>query len=429
VKGQYLITAPWVMPRPATFIADGAVLVADQQIVRVCQADEISDSFLTATHIYLKDCLLMPGLINAHCHLELTSFSNLCPLPGTIDFIDWILSVITARKEAPAERFRNGLAAGQQLLLESGTTCVGDFRSPDFFQTDDSSGNKMRAIHFLEIISREESPGQDHLLELPGFNTFHETKQDSLIQIGIAPHSPYTVSLPLLSQLTSIAKKHQLPLSMHLGESTAESLFFRDSQGPIATKLYPFVGWQDFLPPAYGKDSIDILLQENLIHHLSAVHLGTARPDHFKEFARLAVKPILCPRSNHTLGNPLPDLEAMLDSGLRPALGTDSLASVESLSLWDEMRFVRKIFPDLPAEIIFTMATINGAAALGLQDVGQLAPGCQADIIAVQLQTSRHPPCLDEIIEHTDKQAVRMVMVGGEWKNKRLEFDETRIRL
>jgi len=401
------------MSRPGTFIANGAVLVASQQVVRVCQADEISDSFLAATRIHLKDCLLMPGLINAHCHLELTSFSNLCPLPGTTDFVDWILSVITAKKETPTEKFRNGLTTGQQLLLESGTTCVGDFRSPRFFQTDDSSGNRMRAVHFLEIISREDSLGQGHLLELPDFNTFHETKQDSLVQIGIAPHSPYTVSLPLLEQLTSMAENHHLPLAMHLGESTAESQFFHSAQGPIAEKLYPFVGWQDFLPPAYGKNSIDILLQENLLRRLSPIHLGTARPDHLEKFARLAVKPILCLRSNHTLGNPLPDLETMLDSGLCPALGTDSLASVDSLSLWDEMRFVRSVFPRLPAESILTMATINGAAALELQDVGQLAPGYQADMIAVHLHSLEETPDMDELIKHTDTKDIRMVMVGG----------------
>ncbi len=401
------------MPRPDTFIADGAVLVVNQRIVRLGQAGEISGSFPNAARIHQEDCLLMPGLINAHCHLELTALSSLCPRPGTVDFIDWILSVITAKKKAPEKLFKDGLAAGQQLLLESGTTCVGDYHSPQWFQTDDAPRNQIRAVHFLEIISREESLEQDRQPELLESCLVHESTQDSLVQVGIAPHSPYTVSLPLLGQLITMAEKHRLPLSMHLGESAAESRFFRDGRGPIATKLYPFVGWQDFPPPAYGKDSIDTLLQENLLRCLSAVHLGTARSDQLKEFARLAVKPILCPRSNHTLGNPLPDLEAMLNSGLAPALGTDSLASVGSLSLWDEMRFLHQNFPDLPAEIILTMATVNGAAALGLQDVGQLAPECQADMIAVQLRAPRQIPSLDELIEHTDIQDIRMVMVGG----------------
>jgi len=400
------------MPRPGKLIANGAVLIEKNRIIKVAPANEISaGSTCDSIRICQNDCLLMPGLVNAHCHLELTELASLCPVPGTVDFVDWIISVIAVKKVTPKETFRTGLTTGQQLLLESGTTCVGDLRSPEIFQSPEKSPNILRAVHFLEII------GQDLRKQLHLLKLLADKESNSLVQPGIAPHSPYTVSLPLLKQLIIKAEKQKLPITIHLGESVAERRFFRNGQGLIAEKLYPHVGWQELIPSAYGKDSIDVLLEKQIIHNLSAVHLGTARRDQLKQFSQLAIKPILCLRSNQTLGNPLPDLPAMLDYGLSPALGTDSLASVNSLNLWDEMRFMAKTFPKIPAIGILTMATINGAAALGLENsTGQLEPGYEADLIAVQIPSPRRSPDFYKLIKNTESRNIRLVMVGGEIK-------------
>lgn len=400
------------MAHPGKIIANGAVLIEKSRIIKVVPAHEISaGSTHNSIRICQNDCLLMPGLVNAHCHLELTEFAHLCPVPGTVDFVDWILSVIEDKKGTPKETFRTGLTTGQQFLLKSGTTCVGDLRSPEIFQSPEISANILRAVHFLEIIGHHPQK-QLQLLEL-----LADKGSNPLVQPGIAPHTPYTVSLPLLKQLIIEAERRKLPVTIHLGESLAESRFFRDGQGPVAEKLYPHVGWQELIPPAYGKDSIDVLLENRIIHNLSAVHLGTARKEQLKQFTQLAIKPILCLRSNHTLGNPLPDLPSMFDYGLSPALGTDSLASVSSLSLWDEMRFIAKTFPGIPAISLLTMATINGAAALGLGNTtGRLEPGYDADLIAVQIQSPRHSPDLDKLIKNTENRNIRLVMVGGEIK-------------
>ncbi len=415
MSGRYLITAPWVMPRPGKIIANGAVLIEKNRITQVAPANEIpARSAHDSIRICQKDCLLMPGLVNAHCHLELTELANLCPVPGTVDFIDWILSVIAAKKVTPAQTLRTGLATGQQLLLKSGTTCVGDLRSPEIFQSPGTLPSILRAIHFLEIIGQAPLK-QLQLLELLADKGAIAPGKNPLVQSGIAPHSPYTVSLPLLKQLIIEAEKQKLPVTIHLGESVAETRFFHDGQGPIVEKLYPYVGWQKLTPSAYGKDSIDVLLGGKVIHNLSAVHLGTARRNQLRQFAQLSIKPIICLRSNQTLGNPLPDLPAMLDVGLSPALGTDSLASVNSLSLWDEMRCLSKAFPRIPAISILAMATINGAAALGLENsTGRLEAGYEADLIAVQIKSAQHFPDLEELIQNTENQNIRLVMVGGE---------------
>ncbi len=401
------------MPRPGKLIANGAILIEKNRISKVAPANEISTkSAHGSISICQKDCLLMPGLVNAHCHLELTELANLCPVPGTVDFVDWIISVIDVKKATPKETFRTGLATGQQLLLESGTTCVGDLRSPEIFQSPGISPNILRAVHFLEIIGHPPRKQLQLLEEL-----LADEESNPLVQPGIAPHTPYTVSLPLLEQLVVEAEKRKLPITIHLGESVAETQFFHDGQGFITEKLYPHVGWQKLIPSAYGKDSIDVLLEKKIIHNLSAVHLGTARRDQLRQFTRLAIKPILCLRSNQTLGNPLPDLPTMLYYGLSPALGTDSLASVNSLNLWDEMRFMAKTFPGIPAISILTMATINGASALGLgNSTGRLEPGYDADLIAVQIQSPQRSPDLDKLIKNTENRNIRLVMVGGEIK-------------
>jgi cytosine/adenosine deaminase-related metal-dependent hydrolase len=402
------------MPYPGKLIANGAVFIEDNRIIQVSRQSEIpTENDYDTIRIFQDNCLLMPGLVNAHCHLELTELANLCPVPGTVDFIDWILSVIAAKKVTPAQTFRTGLATGQQLLLKSGTTCVGDLRSPEIFQSPGILPSILRAIHFLEIIGQAPLK-QLQLLELQANEGAIAPGKNPLVQSGIAPHSPYTVSLPLLKQLIIEAEKQKLPVTIHLGESVAETRFFHDGQGPIVEKLYPYVGWQKLTPSAYGKDSIDVLLGEKVIHNLSAVHLGTARRNQLRQFVQLSIKPIICLRSNQTLGNPLPDLPTMLDAGLSPALGTDSLTSVNSLSLWDEMRFITRTFPSIPAISILTMATINGAAALGLENsTGRLEAGYEADLIAVQIKSPQRFPDLDELIKNTENRDIRLVMVGG----------------
>ena len=414
MSSRYLITAPWVMPYPGKLIANGAVFIEDNRIIQVSRQSEIpTENNYDAIRIFQENCLLMPGLVNAHCHLELTEFADLCPVPGTVDFIDWIISVIAVKKVTPAETFRTGLATGQQLLLESGTTCVGDLRSPEIFQSPGTSPSILRAIHFLEIIGQDPRK-QLQLLELLADEASIVPGKKPLVQSGIAPHSPYTVSLPLLKQLIIEAEKRKLPVTIHMGESVAEIRFFRDGQGPIAEKLYPHVGWRIFTPSVYGRDSIDVLLEKQIIHKLSAVHLGTARKDQLRQFVQLSIKPIICLRSNQTLGNPLPDLPAILDYDLSPALGTDSLTSVNSLSLWDEMRFITKVFPSIPAISILTMATINGAAALGLKNsTGRLEAGYEADLIAVQIKSPQRFPDFDELIKNTENRDIKLVMVGG----------------
>ena len=414
MSSRYLITAPWVMPYPGKLIANGAVFIEDNRIIQVSRQSEIpTENDYDVIRVSQENCLLMPGLVNAHCHLELTEFADLCPVPGTVDFIDWIISVIAVKRATPTETFRTGLATGQQLLLESGTTCVGDLRSPEIFQSPGISPSILRAVHFLEIIGQDPRK-QLQLLELLADKASIVPGKKPLIQSGIAPHSPYTVSLPLLKQLIIEAEKRKLPVTIHIGESVAEIRFFRDVQGPIAEKLYPYVGWQRFIPPAYGRDSIDVLLEKQIIHKLSAVHLGTARKDQLRQFVQLSIKPIICLRSNQTLGNPLPDLPAILDYNLSPSLGTDSLTSVNSLSLWDEMRFITRVFPSIPAISILTMATINGAAALGLENsIGKLEAGYEADLIAVQIKSPQRFPDLDELIKNTGNQDIKLVMVGG----------------
>lgn len=403
------------MPYPGKLIANGAVCIEDNRIIQVSRQSEIpTENDYDTIRIFQDNCLLMPGLVNAHCHLELTEFADLCPVPGTVDFIDWIISVIAVKKVTPMETFRTGLATGQQLLLESGTTCVGDLRSPEIFLSPETAPGILRAVKFLEIIGQDPRK-QLQLLELLAAEASIVPEKNPLVQSGIAPHSPYTVSLPLLKQLIIEAEKQKLPVTIHLGESVAETRFFRDGQGPIAEKLYPHIDWQIFTPPAYGKDSIDVLLEKQIIHKISAVHLGTARKDQLKQFAQLSIKPIICLRSNQTLGNPLPDLPTMLDYDLSPALGTDSLTSVNSLSLWDEMRFITRTFPSIPAISILTMATINGAAALGLENsTGRLEAGYEADLIAVQIKSPQRFPDLEELIKNTENRDIRLVMVGGE---------------
>ncbi|MBN2333200.1 MAG: amidohydrolase family protein [Deltaproteobacteria bacterium] len=413
MPGRYLLTAPWVMVAPDNIIAEGAVLIEGNRILAAAPANELTPLTRTGdVHLRRKHSLIMPGLINAHCHLELSGFHHLCPAVGSTDFVSWIIDIISAKKKAAPETFIKGIVHGEELLLDSGTTGVGDLRSPLIFAAPETQTSRLRAVHFLEAIGIDQKQQLERAVQ-ESITAYHPP-DPMLTRPGIAPHTPYTVSLFHLRQLLALAGRNNLPTTIHVGESVAETAFFKARKGAIAERLYPFVGWQEIdLPPPTEEDSIDLLLKQKLPHTTSAVHLGNATKQQLQQFIKRII-PVVCLRSNHTLGNPLADLPLMLSLGLKPAMGTDSLTSVSTLSLWDEMRFLAATFPTITGAEILSMATINGAAALGMAtETGKLEAGFQADIIAVQIEDSEPLLELKKLIRHTDNNHITMVMVGG----------------
>jgi cytosine/adenosine deaminase-related metal-dependent hydrolase len=203
------------------------------------------------------------------------------------------------------------------------------------------------------------------------------------VRATLTPHAPYSVSPALLAALGSYRRDR--PLSIHLGESAGEVEFLRHGTGPWRALLESVGAWDpEWQVPDAGP--VDYMRALGLLSpRLLAVHGVRLDAREISALAAAGATIVACPRSNAWTGAGDPPLAAFYHAGARVALGTDSLASVETLSIFDEMAAARRLAPEVPPARILQSATLDGAAALGFDDLGAIVPGRRAALIAVHL--------------------------------------------
>jgi cytosine/adenosine deaminase-related metal-dependent hydrolase len=398
----------------AVAVADGTVLLAGPKadVLRAAPAGFLRMEFPGAA--------IVPGLVNAHVHLQIPRFTDDAgvPLPIPSSFVDWILRVIAWRLgTAPASLAENFRAAAAEAL-SFGTTTVGEIAGPDLSPYD---GCPLRARVFAEGIGFAPNAAPE-VLALVGAAIDRLEKisvGNPLVQAGVSPHTLYTVGEGLLRSLADLAAAKGLPACLHLAESTPETAFLSDGGGEIASRLYPAVGkdvsWFRGLGrpiPAYLAE-VGLLREGVLLAH--AVHLPRPEIDALR---RGGARFVLCPRSNAAHGNGAPDVTHFVDAGIPFALGTDSLGSVPDLSLWSEMRTARSLYKGRKKDAalcrdLFRAATECGAAALGLPG-GILAPGAPADLTIVDDPGGDGDRFFGDLLEKTDRASVRLTVVAGQ---------------
>nr|NJM04192.1 amidohydrolase family protein [Desulfobacula sp.] len=308
--------------------------------------------------------VLMPPLVNAHVHLELSALKNRIPFDK--GFQSWVKTLLDERAALSQEVLVREAKKAILDLLTSGNPYVGEISTLGITQTLlENSG--LKGVFFQEFLGTAAEIGCVQ-------------KKDGL-SFSVAGHAPHTSS-PDLLRLEFQSRSAGMPFSIHVAESEAESEFIFRGKG----------SWADFLTlrgidysawDIGSKTPVAYLEDMGLLDPLTlAVHLLQATPTDMDILARSRVKVCVCPRSNYNLHGRLPDIGLMIQKGINPALGTDSLASCDSLDIWDEMAFIAQHYPGLDPRTLFSMATLNGARALGLEEVtGTLAQGKRADFI------------------------------------------------
>jgi len=224
------------------------------------------------------------------------------------------------------------------------------------------------------------------------------------LRSSLAGHAPHTTAPEILAALKQATRAADLPFSIHVAESAAEHDFITSGTGSwadfLAERSIDVSGWN---VPA--RSAVRYLEQLNLLGRRTlAVHLlWTDRRD-LECLARTGTEVCLCPRSNRNLHERLPDITAMLDCGIRPCLGTDSLASTETLNVFDEMHYLAKAFPEISPETVLQMATVNGARALGLSDhFGDLTPGKIARFSYIPIRAKNRANVLEALVRQPRK--------------------------
>jgi cytosine/adenosine deaminase-related metal-dependent hydrolase len=403
-----------------TVFAPGALAVAEGNVLLAGSRDDVLRAAPAGfAKTEFPGAAILPGLVNAHVHLQIPRFTDPSgkPLPIPASFADWILRVIAWKRGPDIRRFAPDFAAAAREALSFGTTTAGEIAGPDL-SAYEACPLRTRVfaegIGFLPEVAPEILASvKDALARLGDM-----AASNPLLSRGVSPHTLYTVGETLLRSLAELAADKGVPACLHLAESPQEMAFLADGGGEIASRLYPAVGrdvsWFRGLGrsvPEYLRDTG--LLREGvvLVHN---VHLAHAEIDALRAGG---ARFVLCPRSNAAHGHGDPDVTRFVDSGIPFALGTDSLGSVPDLSLWAEMLAARSLYRGKKKDAalcrdLFRAATENGADALGLPG-GVVAPGAPADFAVVDDPGGDGGLFFRNLLERTGRENVRMTVVAG----------------
>ncbi|MFQ5431215.1 MAG: amidohydrolase family protein [Nitrospinota bacterium] len=395
-----LIKANLVYPVIGEPVKGGGVVVRDGIIDNVGKVDKM-DAGAFDDVIDLSGYLIMPGFVNGHSHLQWSAAKGKT-MRGA-PFTDWIKSIVMARDEITETERLSATRRGIEEMLLSGVTTVADVVSEADFARP-LLDSDMRSVILIEPIAPHEKDAEQTGL-------FVRSQIEKLLKIGatagIAPHSPYTVSPKLFIMLRKLSDQMKLPFSVHLAETSEEDMYVRKGSGGLE-QLLKLSG---FIPKGYngrGKSPVAWLESLGVLQGCLAVHLNAVDDNDILLLAKENAAPVFCPQSSKWFEREkVMPLESLMDAGLRPAIGTDSLASNDSLSMLDELRCATEYFPDIRREALIEAATINGARHLSL-NCGSIEKGRLADIIGFRWDGSQNP--VDTIFA---AEKAEFVMING----------------
>jgi cytosine/adenosine deaminase-related metal-dependent hydrolase len=377
------IAASWVIPGGADDapIARGAVVLDDGGCVAAVGEREALRRQYPQARWEEHAAVLLPGLVNAHTHLELSALRG--RVPGGHGFTAWVDAMLHARDLTAPEQDVEAIDLAVSELLDAGTAAVGEV-SNTLAAVDSLARAPLLGCVFHEIYGLRRESGEAM------FSLAEQRRRELRVWPGNldyapAPHTPYTLHPDVLRQVVARARALGERTSLHLCEHPAERAFLAHGGGPfaafLATRGATPVDWV-----APGQDPVRYVQRLGaLARDVICVHVTDARPDEIAVLAETGASVVLCPRSNLHIEVVLPPLLQLLAAGVRPGLGTDSLASSPSLDVLDEARALHARFPAVAPRILLAMATSFGAEALGLAErVGRLLPGLDPGVIAFE---------------------------------------------
>lgn len=376
------LRARFVVPVAAPVIEGGGVVIDGDRIVDVGRAGSVTPGRI----VDYGDAVILPGLINAHTHLELSHLlDRVSPTP---DFAGWLGRLMHEINAEPPDEGHVKAAMGDGVWrsLRAGVTTVGDITRHPSWTREVLVRSPLCAVSFGEVIS---VGMRRHLLEerLSAALDPHHASND--MHLGVSPHAPYTVEPPAMRRCAEAAQAVGAPLCIHLAETREEEAFTKHRTGPLADCLRDFGVWDDQIPVG-GAGPVRVAFDTGVLTPRTiAAHVNYASDEDIEMLASSGASVAYCPRTHQAFGHDAHRFRDMIDAGVNVCLGTDSLASNPSLSVLEELRFLRRCHTDLSPELLLRMATINGARALGLLErVGSLRAGLRADVVVMGLGRS-----------------------------------------
>lgn len=367
------LKARWVLPVTSAPVRDGVVRIENDRILAVGQGragESIRD---------LGNVAILPGLVNAHTHLELSGIEAPLGRPG-ISIVDWIGLVLKARQSSCYDT-RDAVRRGLDQCATAGVAAVGDIVQGNPTVTEEA----VATTAFLELIG----PTEDRTAEaLKAASEYIGAGQGrGALRVGLSPHAPYSVRPELVEGACRLSREHRVPVAFHLAESQEELQLLAQGAGPFKNLLDRLGSWDQRVQHA-GRCPLDFLKMLADADRALVVHGNYLNEEEIRFIAGQGgqMSVVYCPRTHAWFRHEPYPLESMLASGVNVALGTDSRASSPDLNLLEEMRSVAREHPGVPRERIVEMGTIGGARALGQEsELGSLMPGRRARLTVVPL--------------------------------------------
>lgn len=371
--------ASWVLPVVSDPIAGGWVAIERGVVVGVGAGD-------APDAIDLGNTVILPALVNAHTHLELSYLRG--AVPPADRFLEWIGQVITARRRLPDPEDAAVLQSARLAIQEaktSGTGLIGDV-SNTLVTVPLLREASVPARVFYELLGF--SPG-DPVGVVRDARARVNRLSDELggVRVSLAAHAPYSVSPELLAAIRDDLEIHHGDVSsVHVAESADEVEFMSRGAGGWRTMLTSLGAWNDAWRPPGVTPAAYLADIGFLDSRVLAVHAVQCDGEDLSRLATLGATIVSCPRSSRHVGVGDPPLEAFYAMGAKVAFGTDSLASVADMNMFSELAAARRIAPRVSARDLIESATLSGARALGFgEQYGSIEAGRCAGLIAVDL--------------------------------------------
>jgi 5-methylthioadenosine/S-adenosylhomocysteine deaminase len=396
-----LLKAKWVLPIESAPIKDGAVLVSGTKIKDVGKASELIKKYKKEKIIDFGLAALMPGLIDLHTHLEFSVFRG---LTDDLPFTKWKIAQHKKSKKLIKDDWQLSAELGAVEAVKSGITTIADITTTGA-SIQPAINTGLRGVVFYEVTGLEHKNIKQKMdLVDKTVKSWQKQTKGTLIEVGVAPHSPYTVAPPLFKAVSDFAIKNKLRVSIHLAGSKDEYQFVKYGSGPLAIEYKQLAGWGDVLWQPTGVSPVKYLEQWDAYEgKVMAVHVIQVDDYDIDILSKYGVNLIYCPRFGAKMAMGIAPVQKFIERNMVVGLGTDSPASNNTFDLFEEMRVglmlqraQNQTTDNFSAEDFIKMATINGAKILGLEkEIGSLRKGKQADIIAIDLSQSHQIPTRD----------------------------------
>jgi cytosine/adenosine deaminase-related metal-dependent hydrolase len=408
-----ILRAKVILPVSAPPIEDGVVFFAGNKIRSVARWRDLR-AHLRAKAIDLGEIMLLPGLVNAHCHLDYTDMAG--ELPPTKSFTDWIVAITALRGHWSHSDFSRSWLRGAHQLLQTGTTTVADIESMPDLLPEFWDSTPLRIFSFLEMtgIKSRRYPKEILCETIKKIDSLRHPRN----RAALSPHAPYS-TLPELLRLTAkTIRQRNWRATIHVAESEQEFEMFTRARGKMHTWL-----------ARHERDNSDCGLGSPVAHlarnrllgaNVLAVHANYLARGDALLLAKSKTHVVHCPRSHDYFRHAKFERKRLAAAGVNICLGTDSLATTRKtgkqkpeLDMFAEMRTLAANDGAVSPKEILQMATVNGARALGLAGkLGEISPNAFADLIALPCpKNSKH--IHDAVVHHEG--GVAASVIGGRW--------------